>query len=397
MEGIADKNRIERSDTVGDLLSDPTDWSTLTKKKVLGAGAYGEVLLMTRPGAGAGEVEQVAVKTLHAGALDLDSLTMFLNEVKLMKSFDHPNCVGFRGFGVKSGKKDQFGPSTPIQDLLKEEVFLVQEFLGGKDLRTVLADAMSVTYRPYDWLDVLRWFRGIADGLAYLHSRDPAIIHRDLKPENILFDVKDPRKARAVIADFGLSVNITSKEERDAQKGVRGKANSQFEGTASKTTDSGRSKPKSEASLKRIQTFAASYNAVHLTGETGSLLYMAPEVYRKEPYNEKSDVFAFGVMLYEALKQELQAAKFLSGSPQEIENYAKGVANGYRRPIPDNWPADVVTLIESCWDEDAPDRPSISRVVGYMAKLEEDGTLAAWETAHGRPAKSAPEGCCSIQ
>lgn len=48
------------------------------------------------------------------------------------------------------------------------------------------------------------------------------------------------------------------------------------------------------------QTMQQSYFAVEATGNTGSVLYMAPEVFLQEPYNEKADVFAFGTILYEA-------------------------------------------------------------------------------------------------
>jgi serine/threonine protein kinase len=48
--------------------------------------------------------------------------------------------------------------------------------------------------------------------------------------------------------------------------------------------------------LEALREASAKYE---LTGQTGSLMYMAPEVYNGQPYNEKADVFSFGMMMYE--------------------------------------------------------------------------------------------------
>ena len=65
--------------------------------------------------------------------------------------------------------------------------------------------------RRYDWLDAVRWFLDVAEGMAYLHGRDPLIIHRDLKPENILLTSGVYREARAKLADFGLAKLVVVK------------------------------------------------------------------------------------------------------------------------------------------------------------------------------------------
>lgn len=59
--------------------------------------------------------------------------------------------------------------------------------------------------RPYDWLDAFRWMIDVAEGLSYLHERDPLTIHRDVKPENILLTSRERKQSRAKITDFGLA------------------------------------------------------------------------------------------------------------------------------------------------------------------------------------------------
>jgi serine/threonine protein kinase len=78
-------------------------------------------------------------------------------------------------------------------------------------------------------------------------------VYRDLKPDNIGFDVRGDVK----LFDFGLSVEITDKHPR-AENGL-----------------------------------------FKLSGNTGSLRYMAPEVALDKPYNHKVDVYSFGILLWQ--------------------------------------------------------------------------------------------------
>ena len=79
---------------------------------------------------------------------------------------------------------------------------------------------------------------------------------------------------------------------------------------------------------------------LELTGQTGSLLYMSPEVYNEEPYNEKADVFSFAMVLYELLHRRTLMDHIIEMNPrasatdedmqEAIAVYAQMVANGHR-------------------------------------------------------------------
>merc|ERR1712183_1116963 len=90
----------------------------------------------------------------------------------------------------------------------------------------------------------------LSDALGYLHGR--GIIYRDLKPTNIGFDVRDDVK----LFDFGLAKELDPKTKLDG----------------------------------------AVYN---LSGNTGSLRYMAPEVAKEQPYNTSVDVYSFAILLWQ--------------------------------------------------------------------------------------------------
>ncbi|KAH7547784.1 hypothetical protein JRO89_XS14G0015800 [Xanthoceras sorbifolium] len=133
----------------------------------------------------------------------------------------------------------------------------------------------------------------VVNGMNYLHQFKPPIVHRDLKSPNLLVDSNYTVK----ICDFGLS---------------RSKANTYL---SSKTAE-------------------------------GTPEWMAPEVLREELSDEKSDVFSFGVILWELVT--LQQPWRNSTSSQVIG--AVGF-NSKRLEIPNNVNPVVAALIKSCWAE----------------------------------------------
>jgi len=378
--------------TVGDIVAQSRfDYRELKLGKELGAGAFGRVIMAEYTAAvpGGGVAEKLAVKLLHPHNVDAKGLKMFLEEVRLMRKIDHPSVVGFRGFGVTDPTK--VPENTPIEDLPTDLIYVAQEYCGGGTLKSLMLAQMSQSGGFfYGWTDAFRWMLSVAKGLAEIHGQDPAIIHRDLKPENILFDVRDPRQSEAKIADLGLCKCIKSREDRDAEAEKRGKkAADRGSFTRNDTTSS------SQKTLQKLATTAHTYQGVEATGTTGSLMYMAPEVYREETYNEKCDVFSFGMILFEVLKGEIKSALFYTGGLNEYENYARSVANGLRRPFPDHWPEEVTTLIGQLWHQEAQERPSMKRVVTAMQDMVNDGIPAKFDAEHRKKITSM-DGCCTI-
>ncbi|XP_055644405.1 mitogen-activated protein kinase kinase kinase 11-like isoform X2 [Toxorhynchites rutilus septentrionalis] len=178
---------------------------------------------------------------------------------------------------------------------------LVMEYARGGSLNRVLAGRKI----PPDVL--VDWAVQIARGMKYLHCEAPiSVIHRDLKSSNVLISESissDNIKNKTLkITDFGLA--------REAYKTTRMSA-------------------------------------------AGTFAWMPPEVIKSGTYSKASDVWSYGVLLWELLTGETPYKGFDSLS------VAYGVAvNTLALPIPKTCPEAWGKLMKSCWELDAHRRPS---------------------------------------
>jgi hypothetical protein len=179
---------------------------------------------------------EVAIKILpQAFAADPERLTRFEREARVLASLNHPNVAAVYGLHVADDVR-----------------FLAMELVRGRSLTEEIAAGMT----PERVIEVAT---AIADGLAAAHRRQ--VTHRDLKPDNIMIDAD----GRPKILDFGLAKlgAVASTPSPDAPTEIR----------QAQTTQHG--------SL------------------LGTVAYMSPEQAQGMPVDPRSDVFSFGVVLYE--------------------------------------------------------------------------------------------------
>lgn len=104
-----------------------------------------------------------------------------------------------------------------------------------------------------------------------------------------------------------------------------------------------------------------------MTGFTGTLSYMAPEVALRLPYNEKVDIYAFGIILWQVLSGEMPFPGITR------EDYAEKVGIQGLRPSVEileekGVPEGIIKLIESCWSADPTLRPRSSEILLVLGK-----------------------------
>ena len=182
---------------------------------------------------------------------------------------------------------------------VQRQPYFVSEYVDGGTLRQWMRGT-------HGWRDTVDLLVGAADGLAAAHQA--GILHRDLKPENILIATNGYAK----LADFGLA-----KLADDAP-------------------------PPDEATIADLRTRAGVI--------IGTAAYMSPEQAVGQPLDARSDIFSFGVILYEAL---IGRRPFTGDSDVEI---MRAVVHRAIEPLPEDMPVALRMVLEKALEKDPTDR-----------------------------------------
>ncbi len=206
-------------------------------KTQLGAGGMGEVYLAQDTKLD----RKVALKILPANlAANQDRMRRFVQEAKAAAALNHPNIAHIYEIG---GSNDTN--------------FIAMEFVDSKTLRERLHGEKS------ELKVLLKHLLQVAEGLAKAHAS--GIVHRDLKPDNIMIT----RDGHAKILDFGLAKLLETNPESASEMG--------------------------EAATAMMPVQHSTPGAV-----MGTVGYMSPEQAQAKPVDQRSDIFSFGCLLYEA-------------------------------------------------------------------------------------------------
>lgn len=264
----------------------------------------------------------------------------------------------------------------------------------------ILKQMVTRSIRMYTYADAMRWALDIAEGILSLHCHSPMVIHRDLKCDNIMLTTGSGRINGALVP--GDASNVTAKI---ADLGLHALVQACSYNVDSQNSAADAKTPREPSrplafSKEYVQMQAngasAEQSAYEMTGQTGAYCYMAPEVVMNKPYNEKVDVFSFGVIIYELFSRRLLAADYMNTMEwDESKDHAYKVAAGYRPPFPASMPESLRSLIDSCWAGPPELRPRMKEVVRKLREIQKSGELDEMDAKAGAAAQAAG-GCCAV-
>ncbi|KAF1521759.1 Fibroblast growth factor receptor 4, partial [Eudyptes sclateri] len=276
--------------------------------KPLGEGCFGQVVRAEAYGIDRDRPDRavtVAVKMLKDNATDKD-LADLISEMEMMKLMDkHKNIINLLGVCTQDGP-----------------LYVIVEFAAKGNLREYLRArrpptpdyAFDVTAMPEEQLsfkDLVSCVYQVARGMEYLESK--RCIHRDLAARNVLVTAESVMK----IADFGLARDV---HDIDYYK----------------KTSNGRLPVK----------------------------WMAPEALFDRVYTHQSDVWSFGILMWEIFT--------LGGSPYPgipVEELFKLLKEGHRMDRPSNCTHELYMLMRECWHAVPSQRPTFKQLVEGLDKI----------------------------
>eukprot|EP00903_Cladosiphon_okamuranus_P014520 g13468.t1 len=327
--GAADRRRREeekrhsgrggRSSPEADL---PINWNLRFKdleiREHIANGGYCTVLACMLNG------EKRAVKIPLANCSDPDGAVADLtNEIRILKRLRHPHLCSVYGAG--GWRTEGELPFLVLERLQYKN--LAQQCGTDVDDTSMRAQLKQRRRRgKFPFRRRLEYALQLVDVLNYLHSESiPGgfVVHRDLKPSNIGVTEEGVLK----VFDFGLA---RVREQRDPLT-----------------------------------------NRYVMTGQTGSQRFMAPEVFNGMPYNEKADMYSYGVVLWELCTLQKPFAGMSSH-----EHARKVFRHGMRPALDSRWPQELKSLMESCWHAEPDQRPDAAQAVKTLSqviqKIDED-------------------------
>jgi serine/threonine-protein kinase len=233
---------------------------------------------------------QVAIKTLPEHlAEDPERLARFEREAKTLAQLSHPNVAGIHAVEEHEGRR-----------------FLVMEFVEGR----TLAERLDNGALPVE--EALAIARQIAAGVE--SANESGIVHRDLKPGNVIVTAD----GKAKVLDFGLARTATDESHSSTE----------------------------------LVTASLPAPVTREGAMIGTPAYMSPEQTAGRPVDRRSDVWAFGCMLFEMLTG---TRPFAGNSSAEIVSAVLRDRPDLDR-LPSDLPQPVRRLIRRCLEKDATKR-----------------------------------------
>jgi serine/threonine protein kinase/tetratricopeptide (TPR) repeat protein len=303
--------------------------------RLLGAGGMGAVYQAWDAELGVA----VAIKVIRPEVME-DPATAeevgrrFKRELLLARQVTHKNVVRIHDIGDIDGIK-----------------YITMSYVEGTDLATVIKKDGRRSIP-----ELLHIARAVISGLVAAHSA--GVVHRDLKPANIMIG----KDGEALIMDFGI---------------------------AHSTGDTGAGPQPGAGVVPEHLTRNATHHAATTLGSiVGTVEYMAPEQARGEAIDQRVDVYAFGLILYDTL---LGRRRIASGAAavEELQRRLKAPPPPLQA-LESDLPAPLAALVGRCVEPDPAKRFQTSaEVAAELDRLDDQGQLIPIKKTIGLPQMAA--------
>ncbi len=243
----------------------------------------------------------IAVKKIK----DRTAVDEFMKEALVMSTLSHPNLVKLIGV-IKHQSNNSNSSSSSNQQSEKLEISIVTEFMPkGSLLDYLTSRGRSVLGNK----DLIEFAIHVCDAMSYLEER--GIVHRDLAASNVLVSKDDVAK----VSDFGLAKKIM---DENKNSGLR----------------------------IRIK-------------------WAAPEAIKDKLYSNKSDMWSFGIFLWEMFSYGRVPYPKIP-----VNEVLYQIEQGYQMEKPDGCPDDIYALMRETWHKDRTLRPTFSQTLHKLIKLK---------------------------
>lgn len=189
-----------------------------------------------------------------------------------------------------------------------ESTYIITEFMSHGNLVKYMR---SLTGRRLSTATILTWASQVCDGM--IHLEQEKVIHRDIAARNILLGEESICK----IADFGLAQKVSGHTYKESSR-------TQF-----------------------------------------PLKWMAPETIEQRKFSFMSDVWAFGILLYEMVTRG--ALPYPGVQNRDVAQLVKA---GYRMPCPRGCPKGIYEIMDSCWKANPEERPDVASIKHTLHSLK---------------------------
>ncbi|KIO19740.1 hypothetical protein M407DRAFT_30630 [Tulasnella calospora MUT 4182] len=262
----------------------------------------------------------VAVKKMRV-AEDSDFervLGLAIREAEFLVGVTHRNIVELEGF---------------VEDISEGTIWLVFPWSYDGNLKGFIAS------HKWEIPEKISLINDVAQGLAYLHSRDPPICHGDLKSLNVLVcrDETDweEEKVYARITDFGSARRLSQHDPN-----INAQAESQAPPVYSPSV-----------------TFNPSTKAITLTGNKYTLRWAAPELLLEDQMSLWSDIWALGWIAYEVMTESLPFEE-VNSDFDVVVRVVEGKLPSLRDDANLALIHELCSLMEMCWKVQPTERPT---------------------------------------